>query len=79
MNHIQSHRPEELRVVMCEVTLSRVEQFLLGTAGESRPALAKGDPAIVFGDRGGRSSVFVAWRHYARPHERVVLCAPGLH
>ncbi len=45
---------------MCEVTLCRVEQFLLGTASESRPALAIGDPAIVFADRSDGSSVVVA-------------------
>jgi hypothetical protein len=79
MNHIQSHRPKELRVVMCEVTLCRVEQFQLGTAGESRPTLAIGNPAIVFGDRGDGSSAVVAWRNVALPQERSVLCDPGSH
>jgi hypothetical protein len=60
MNHIQSQCPKELRVVMREVTLGCVEQFLLGAAGESRPALAIGDPAILFGDRGDGSSVVAA-------------------
>ena len=40
--------PRGAGVVMCEVSLSRVEELLLGIARESRPALAVGDPAVPF-------------------------------
>jgi hypothetical protein len=52
MHHRQLQRPEELRVPMGEVSLSRVEQFLLGIAGELRPTLAKSDPTVSVLDRG---------------------------
>jgi hypothetical protein len=43
--------------MMCEVSLSRVEELLFGTALELRPALAIGGPAVPSVDRGHLSSV----------------------
>ena len=40
VHHIQLQRPEELRMMVSEVLLHRIEQLLLGAAGELRPALA---------------------------------------
>ena len=39
-------------MVVCKVLLNRVEELLLGCAGELRPALAVGDPSVPFADRG---------------------------
>ena len=56
-HHVEPHRPEELWVMMCEVSLSRVEELLFGSASELRPALAIRDPTVFFVDRGHLSSV----------------------
>jgi hypothetical protein len=37
---------------MSEVSLRRIEEFLLGVARELRPALAVGDPAVLLSDGG---------------------------
>ena len=34
--------------MMSEVNLCRIEELLLGAAGELRPALAVGNPIVVF-------------------------------
>jgi hypothetical protein len=39
-------------MVVCEVSLHRSEEQVIGIAHELRPALAIGDPALPFGDRG---------------------------
>jgi hypothetical protein len=44
IHEIQLQRPEELGVMMGDVSLHRFEQLLLRTACELRPALAFGDP-----------------------------------
>jgi hypothetical protein len=50
---------------MREVSLVRLEQLVLGVAHESRPALAKSNPTVLFVDWGHRSLVvtarLVAW------------------
>jgi DNA-binding SARP family transcriptional activator len=51
-HHVEPYRPQELRVMMSEVSLRRVEELLLGIANELRPTLAVGDPAMHFVDRG---------------------------
>jgi hypothetical protein len=38
--------------MMCEVSLRRFEQLVLGVAHELRPALAKGNPTVLFVDWG---------------------------
>jgi len=52
MHRVQLQCPEELGVMMSEVSLNRVEQFLLGVSGELRPALAVSDPAMSVRDPG---------------------------
>jgi len=39
-------------MVVCEVSLHRIEELLIGLSCESRPALAVGDPSVPFVDRG---------------------------
>ena len=53
--------------MMCEVPLSRFEELLLGVARELRPALAVGDPAVPFRDRGHVALVIAADRHLSAP------------
>ena len=65
--------------MMSEVSLSRVEQLLLGIACELRPALAVCDPSVSVLDRGHVTLVYLAWLHLVRPAERVGLCDPGVH
>jgi len=43
--------------MMREVGLGRLEQLVLGIPRELRPALAKGNPTVLFVDCGHRSSV----------------------
>lgn len=38
-------------MVMCEVSLHRIEEQLVRIARELRPALASSDPALPFADR----------------------------
>ena len=52
MHRGQLQRPEELGVMMGEVSLSRIEQLLLGIASELRPALAESDPSVSVLDHG---------------------------
>jgi hypothetical protein len=52
MHRVQLQCPEELGVMMSEVSLNRVEQFLLGVSGELRPALAVSDPTMSVRDLG---------------------------
>lgn len=51
-HHISSKRPQELWMVMSEVRLRRLEELLPRVPCELRPALAVGDPAVLFVDRG---------------------------
>jgi hypothetical protein len=62
-HHVSPQCPEELRMVMCEVTLSRFEELLLGIAREARPALAVGDPTVPFRDLGHLAFVIAACLH----------------
>jgi hypothetical protein len=57
VDHVTPNCPKELGVVMREVSLGRLEQFVLGISRESRPTLAEGNPAVLFVDWGHRSSV----------------------
>jgi hypothetical protein len=52
MHRVQLQCPEELGVMMSEVSLNRLEQLLLGLSCELRPALAVGDPAMSVRDPG---------------------------
>jgi hypothetical protein len=45
-HNVEPYRPQELRMVMSEVSLRRIEELVLGVALELRPALAVGDPAV---------------------------------
>ena len=59
IDHVQLQRPEELRVMMGDVSLYRLEELLLRTSGELRPALAIRDPPMPLVDR-ARSAHFDA-------------------
>ena len=48
-------------MVMGEVSLCRVEELPPTFARELRPALAKGNPAVLFGDRVRHESVVRPW------------------
>jgi hypothetical protein len=50
-HHIRLQRPEELRMMVCEVLLNRIEELRVGAACQLRPALAVGDPMVPFDDR----------------------------
>jgi hypothetical protein len=67
--------------MMGEVSLGRVEELPPGTALEYRPALAMGDPAVLFVDRVCHSS-FVADRLDGVPGRGAVVpvfVVPGGH
>ena len=46
-HYLRLQRPQELRMVMCEMSLDRVEQLLVGATCESRPALAVDDTSLL--------------------------------
>ena len=77
--HIQLQCPEELGVMMCDVLLSGIEELFLGASSELRPALAVGDPQMLFFDRGHMSLISAVRFHLARPAEGVGRCDPGVH
>jgi hypothetical protein len=52
MHHFQLKRPQELWVMMGEMSLSRSEQLLLGVSCELRPAFAESDPTVTVLVRG---------------------------
>ena len=78
-HHVSPQCPEELRMVMCEVSLSRFEELLLRIACEARPALAVGDPTVPFRDLGHLAFVIAACRHLERPAEGLGWRCPGFH
>lgn len=51
-HHLRLQRPQEMGMVVREMLLNRVEQLLIGTTCELRPALTVGDAALSFTDRG---------------------------
>jgi len=65
--------------MMREVSLCRIEQLKLRITHELRPALAIGDPALAFGDRGHGSSVAAALRHSRAPPIASLCVVPGVH
>jgi hypothetical protein len=50
-HHFRLQCPQELWVVVCEVSLHRIEELLVRIARELRPALASSDPPLPFADR----------------------------
>jgi hypothetical protein len=48
IHQVQLHCPKELGVMMSDVPLDRLEELLLRTACELRPALTVGDPCMPF-------------------------------
>ncbi len=58
-------------MVVCEVLLNRIEQLRLGAACELRPALAVGDPTVLFD---GRFAAVAIRLSLARPAEVVCIC-----
>jgi hypothetical protein len=78
-HHVSLQCPKELRVMMCEVPLSRFEELLLGIAREARPALAVGDPTVPFRDLGHLALVIAACRYPERPAEGLGWSCPGFH
>ena len=65
--------------MMGEVSLSRIEQLLLGVSCELRPALAVGDPTVAVLDCGHLALVAATLLHLTRPTESVGVWNPGLH
>jgi hypothetical protein len=65
-------------MVMCEVSLRRFEELLLGIAGEARPALAVGDPSMPFTDSGHVAFIIAARRNPESPAEGVGCKCPGV-
>jgi hypothetical protein len=57
--------------MMGDVTLHRLEELLLRTAYELRPALAGGDPPAPLGDCGLSAPLDAVWRYVARPSKNV--------
>jgi hypothetical protein len=70
MHHFQLKCPKELGVMMGEVSLSRIEQLLLGISSELRPTLAEGDPTVSVLVRGHSHECDLASPRSA-PHEGV--------
>jgi hypothetical protein len=65
---------------MGEVSLRRIEQFLLGVALQLRPTLAKGDPAVLSIDCGHIPSVRLGSRRAAKERRWLLMAvAPGGH
>ena len=79
MHQIQPQRPEELWMMMREVSLSRFEQLLLGIARELRPALAVRDPSVSVLDRGHLALVATLLLARLRPAEHIRVRGPGSH
>ena len=50
-HHVRLQCPEELGVVVCEMSLDRGKELFVGTACELRPALTVCDPTVPFVDR----------------------------
>jgi hypothetical protein len=73
MHRLQLQCPKELRVMMCEVSLDRVEQLLFGSACDLRPALADNDPPVTVPDGGQMALIVAVWLLLARPTESVGL------
>jgi hypothetical protein len=77
MHHIQLQRPEELWMMVCEMTLGRIEQLFLRISRELRPALAVGNPPVTIS---GQAPVRTARHHRgSRPAENVCISDPGFH
>ena len=70
-HHPRPQRPQELRMVMCEMTLSRCVELMLVVACELRPALAVGDPPVPSVDSGCEAVVIAVAVHLERPAEGV--------
>jgi hypothetical protein len=66
-------------MMMCEVSLSRIEELLLRVACEARPALAVGDPSVPVRDCGHMALVIAARLNLLRPAEGVGWKCPGVH
>ena len=80
VHQLQPQRPEELRMVVREVALSSVEQFLMRIACELRPALAISDPPVTVVDRGDSPPIAATRSHlFLRPAENLCVCDPGFH
>jgi hypothetical protein len=78
-HHVSPQCPKELRVVMCEVPLSRIEELLLGIAREARPALAVGDSTVPIHGLGHLAILIAACRNPKRPAEGLGWSCPGFH
>jgi hypothetical protein len=79
MHHVQLKRPEELGMVVREMSLCRVEQLFLRIPGELRPALAVSDPPMTI-LHGGHLAMTTAPIHLGScPAEDVSVGDPGFH
>ena len=73
MHRLQLQCPEELGVMMCEVSLDRVEQLLLGSACKLRPAFADDNPPVAVHDFGLITLIVAVWLLLTRPVDLVGL------
>ena len=73
MHRLQLQCPEELGVMMSEVSLDRIEQLLFGSACELRPAFAEGNPPVAVRDGGHLALIVAVWLSLVRPTESVGL------
>jgi hypothetical protein len=80
MHQLQPQRPEELWMMVREVSLGRFKQLLLRIAGELRPTLAVRDPSVTVLASGHSAAVLVTLLNLRlRPAEYVCVCDPGPH
>ncbi len=73
MHRFQLQCPEELWVMMCEVSLDRVEQLLLGSACDLRPTFADENSPVAVRDFGQMPLIVAVWLLLVRPTESVGL------
>ncbi len=59
--------------MMCEVSLDRVEQLLLGSACDLRPAFADDAPPVTVRDSAQMAWIVAVWLLLVRPTESVGL------
>jgi hypothetical protein len=58
-HYLRLQCPQELGMMMREVSLNHIEELFIGRPCELRPALAIGDPTMPFVDRSQYSLVVV--------------------
>jgi hypothetical protein len=80
LHQILPQRPEELWMMVREVSLDRLEQLIASLADELRPALAFGDSPVSVRDRGHLALILVVQLGlWVRPAENICVGDPGVH